>query len=56
MCFGAYTLTNAIMTQAIPVIKFMLLSATDNVAIYTILYKHNKIEQEFLFYFTRKLP
>ena len=52
MYFGAFTLTNAIMTQEIPVIKFMLRSVDDNIAVYSFLYKHHKIQQEILFYFT----
>ena len=52
MYFGAFTLTNAIMTQVVPVIKFILRYSADNVAIYVFLYKNNKSKYRFLFYFT----
>ena len=47
MYFGAFTLTTAIMTQAIPVIKFILRSSDDNFAIYSFLYKNNKYRYYF---------
>lgn len=52
MFFGAFTLTDAIMTQPAAVIKFIMRFPDDNLAVNVFLYKNNKSDGIFLFYFT----